>query len=183
MVAVETGVQLGHQAAAVRLVRAGVDAHDDAVGVHEVVDRRAFFEELGVGGHIKAQGIEAPRLQGLRDHGAHPVGGAHRHGRFVEHQLEVLHVLANAARHRQHMLQIGRAVFLGRRAHGDHQDLAMRNRLGHIGGEVQPAGRAVARDHRVQARLVNRHAPSLQLCHARRIAVEAQHTKAQIGQA
>ena len=51
MVAAEGGVELAQQLLA--LLVGGAD--DDAVGVHEVVDRGAFLEELGVGDHVEVQ--------------------------------------------------------------------------------------------------------------------------------
>ena len=50
------------------------------------------------------------------------VGGAHRHGDLVDDDLVVGHVAADVARGGQHVLQVGRAVLVGRRADGDELD-------------------------------------------------------------
>ena len=54
-----------------------------------------------------------------------------------------LQVLADGARHRQHVLQVGAAVLVRRRADGDEDDVAVRDRRGGVGGEVQAAGGVV----------------------------------------
>ena len=55
-----------------------LDADDHAVGLDEVVDRRALLEELGVG-----DDVELGCAVRLADRLAHLVGGAHRHGALV----------------------------------------------------------------------------------------------------
>jgi hypothetical protein len=65
-------------------------------------------------------------------------------------------------RRREHVLQVGRAVLVGRRADRDELDVAVRDRGLDVGREAQAAGRAVARDHFLEARLVDRHAAGVQ---------------------
>src|SRR5690606_12297277 len=87
----------------VRTLEGGIDApHDvdgvvvvgpdeDAVGAHEVFDGRAFFQELGVG--HDAEGKVAAALGQHAGHGlADLVGGAHGHGRLVDHDPGGRHV-------------------------------------------------------------------------------------------
>jgi hypothetical protein len=112
-----------------------VGAHDDAVGAHEVLDRRTFLQELGVGHHGEVH-FDAARRQFFGDRRA-PVGRAHRHRALVDDHLVVGHVAADAAGGRQHVLQVGRAVLVGRRAHADELQRAVRHRGGHVGGELQ----------------------------------------------
>jgi hypothetical protein len=59
----------------------------------------------------------------------------------------------------QHVLQVGRAIFVGRRAHADELQRAMRHRVDHIGGELQPASGGVALDQGIQPRLEDGNAP------------------------
>ncbi len=115
-------------------------ADDDAVGAHAIGDRGAFLEEFGVRDHVEAE-IRAAALQRLGHARAHLVGGAHRHGGLVEDDLRRGHVLGDGRGHREHVLQVGRAVLVGRRADGDELDAAVRDALRRIGGEVQPARR------------------------------------------
>jgi len=44
-------------------------------------------------------------------------------------------VLADRARYGEHVLQVGAAVLVRRRAHGDEDDIAVRDRARGIGGE------------------------------------------------
>ena len=57
----ERRVQLGHHAA--RVIRLG--AEHDAVGLHEVVDRRAFLQELGIADDVKRK-ARVPRRRPRR---------------------------------------------------------------------------------------------------------------------
>ena len=85
---------------------------------------------------------------------AHLVGGADRDGRLRHHHLGLGHVLGDGGGHREHVLQIRRAVLVGRRAHGDELDAAVRHPLGGVGGEAEPAPRrgCAGRSPRARAR-------------------------------
>jgi hypothetical protein len=119
-------------------------ADDDAVGTHEVLHRGALLEELRVGDDAEF-GLRAARRQFLGNRRTHLVGRADRHGRLVHDDLVIIHVAADGAGRRDDILQVGRAVLVGRRAHRDELQQAVRDRFGHVGGEAQPAGGAVAR--------------------------------------
>ncbi len=93
----------------------------------------------------------------LVDHAAHALRGADRHGRLVDDHLEARHVAADVACGFEHILQVGRAVLVRRRADGDELDLAVRDARLDIGREAQAPCRAVARDDVQQPRFVNRH--------------------------
>ncbi len=58
----------------------------------------------------------------------------------------------------------------------------MRDRSVLVGREMQPPRRDVARDHRGEARLVNRHAALLEHVDLARVDVEAQHVVADLGE-
>ena len=96
------------------------------------------------------------------DGAAHLVGSAHGHGGFIDDDAVGIHVLADVARGGEHVLQVGRAVFVRRRAHGDELDGAVLGGLLHIGGEGQAAGSDVAADHFVQPRLMDGNAAVLE---------------------
>jgi hypothetical protein len=57
------------------------------------------------------------------DRGAHLVGGAHRHGRLVDHDRVLAQVAPDVARHREHVAQVRRAVLARRRADRDEDVL------------------------------------------------------------
>ena len=95
----------------------GVDADDDAIGLHEIFDRRAFLQKLGIGADVKGGRRVA------RDLRAYLFGRPDRDRALGNDQLRLVHVLADGAGNAQHVLEIGRAVLVGRRADGDEDDL------------------------------------------------------------
>jgi hypothetical protein len=163
----------------VRLV--GTDHH--AAGLHEVLDRGALAQELGVGHHRERQlaGI-APHQLALHDL-AHTIGGAHRRRALADDQCVMLQACADLARHRQHVADVGCAVPAARRAHCDELDRAVCHRRIRVGGEHQAAAPAVANDQVFEARLMERQAAAVQLRDTRRVGVHAHHVVHQLGQA
>ena len=104
-----------------------VGADHDAVGLHEVLDRRALLQEFRVRRRRRI-GASSPRAaELLGDRRAHAVGGADRHRRLVDDDLELGHPAADGARRGEHVLHVGRAVLLGRRADGDELQRAVRD--------------------------------------------------------
>jgi hypothetical protein len=79
MIAVERRIQRIEQAGAV----GACGADDDAVGFHEVVDRRTFLQELGVRDHVEVD-RDAARGERLGHRRADPVSRADRHRRLVD---------------------------------------------------------------------------------------------------
>ncbi len=183
MVAVERCVQRAHRGLGAQAGFVGVGAEHDAVRAHEIVHRRPLLQELGVRHHREADAGLAARGQGLGHHGANLVAGAHRHGGLVDDHLEAVHVLGDAAGGRQHVFQVGRAVFVGRRAHGDELHVAVRHAGCHVRRELQAARRAVAVDQLLQARLVDRYAAGVEQIDLLLVDVEAEHVVAQLRQA
>ena len=55
------------------------------------------------------------------------------------HHAVAVHVAADGARRRDHVLQVGRAVLVGRRAHRDELQRAVRDAARDIGRELEPA--------------------------------------------
>ena len=70
-----------------------VGADDDAVGLHEVLDRGAFLEELGIG-----DDVERMRACGRERSRRHALGGADRHGALVDDDAVAVHRLADLPR-------------------------------------------------------------------------------------
>src|SRR5207237_10929643 len=79
-----------------------------------------------------------------------------RHGALGDDQLGAIHVLADGARHVQHVLQIRRAVLRRWRAHGDEDDIRALNRAAEVGRELQAAVALVPHDERLEPGLVDR---------------------------
>jgi hypothetical protein len=123
-----------------------VIADHDAVGLEEVGHRGALLEELRAGdvaevslGLLAEDPLDGParadRHGGLH-HQRVAVGGGHR------------------AHHRMDRAQVGVARVRRRRAHGDEHQAGALQRVGDVGGEVQPVG--VAGDELREAGLVDR---------------------------
>ena len=176
MITQDRRVQLSHD-----LRGALVAAADhDAVRAHEIVDRRAFLEELRVGNHAERQ-LHAAVLQFFFDHGTNPFCGAHRHRRLVHHHAVAAHVPADAAGGAEHVAQIRRAILVGRRAHGDHLHGAVRDAFLYIGGEAQSTCSGVVSDQLLQSRLVDRNAAGVERRDFLLVEVETDHFVAKIG--
>ena len=181
-VAVEWRVQAFQQFARALAVRRAVAADDDAVRAHEIFDGRAFLEKFRVRRH-RERGGHAARVQFTLDGGAHFFGRADGHGGLVDDDLEVRHVLADAARGRQHVLQVGRAVFIGRRADGDELHHAVRGGCLDVSGKGHAAGGAVARHDFFQARFMDGNAAAVEQGDLLCVQVEAKNVVAQFRQA
>ncbi|MPN47360.1 hypothetical protein SDC9_194962 [bioreactor metagenome] len=108
--------------------------------------------------------------------------GTHRHGALVDDNLVVGHQATDVAGSAKNVLQVGRTVFIGRRADGDELDGAVLNGLFDVGGEAQAAGRDIAADHVLQARFVDRNAAFLKDADLLRIDVQTEDIIAHFGQ-
>ncbi len=178
MVAVEGLVDLAH--ALLRARRAGADK--DAVGLEEVGDRRALLEEFGVGDDVEGDRLAALG-EYLRDALLHLPGGADGYGGFVHDHPVARHVTGDLLGDREHVLQVGRAVLVGRGADGDELHLGVAHRLGGVCGETQAALGEVARDDRLQAGLPDRDGAGAQLVDLGLVDVHAQHVVADFREA
>ena len=83
--------------------------------------------------------------------------------------------------HRVHRRQVGVAGVGRRRPDRDEQQPRVLQRLGQIGGEVQPL--RVARQQLLQARLVDRHLAAAQALDLLGVDVHALHLAAELGEA
>ncbi len=127
----------------------------DAIRVHEVGDRRALLEELGVR-HVPHLS-QAPGVQLA----PHPFPGAD--GDRALHRQHVTGIPAHRAElvdDRQHPRQVGVPGVARGRVDRDDQDVTRRHQRLELEGERQPL--AVPADQGVQARLVDRHATGVQ---------------------
>ena len=108
---------------------------------------------------------------------------AHRHRRLGHDDLVFVHVLADRARDREHVAQVGRAVLVRRRADGDDLEQAVRDRRPGVGRELQPALVPVAGDRLVEARLVDRDLAGVQARDLGRVDIDANDVVAGVRQA
>src|SRR6266568_2615646 len=154
-----------------------IPADDHAVGLHEVLDRRPFLEKLGVGAHVER------RAGPLRDLGADLFRRPHRHGAFRDYELGPVHVLADRARHGKHVLQIGGAIFVGRRAYRDKDDFRPLHRFPDARRERQAAVALIADDHRLEPRLVDGELVLLERADLGGVDVGANHVVARLREA
>ena len=108
------------------------DAHDHAVGRHEILDRSPLLEKFGIRGHVE-RNLLAACGQLLADRGLDFLRRPDRNGAFRYENGIFADVAAEGPRHIQHVAQVGRSVLVGRRADGrkDHLDLI------ETGGEVR----------------------------------------------
>ena len=152
-----------------RLGLGTVHADHDAVGLEEVLHRRALFQELRVRGDVEF------RL-GLRgDRSADFLCGADGHGALGDHELGRVHVRTDRGRHGEHMGEVRRAVLVLGRADGDEDYLARADGRAHVGRERQASLGLVARDQRLETRLVDRDLAFGELADLFRVHVRADH--------
>lgn len=85
---------------------------------------------------------------------------ADRYCALGHHQLGAAHQSAYGVGHRQHMLQIGRAILVSRGADGDQQQIGVCHGNGGIDREAQAAAGKMALDQRGQPRLIEGSAPA-----------------------
>lgn len=167
-VAVERCIQTAYACNRCRLL--GTD--HDPVRAHAVGHRVTFLEELRVGNHVELM-VHAACIQFFLDGRAHLVGGTDRHRGLIDDHRRPVDMTTHGARNRQHVLQVGAAVLVRRRAHGDEGDFAVRNRLGRVGSEAQPARGVVGFHHRLQARFIDGNHPTIETINFRLVDIHA----------
>ena len=153
VVALEGGVEGAHEVDGLLVL----GADNDAVGAHEVVDGSAFFQELGIGNDAVGD-VDRALRQFVGNGGLDLGGGADRHRALVDDDLVIGHPAADVAGGGEHVLEVGRAVFVGRGADGDELDGAVPDGLFDVRGEMQATGGDITADHVLQTRFVDRDA-------------------------
>ena len=129
------------------------DADDDAVGLHEVRDGGAFFEEFRVARHVE-RNLDATLVEFFLDGGLDFLCCSDRNRRFCYENCIFLDVLAEGAGNRKHVLQVSGAVFVRRSAHGAEHHFDIVKDACEVGGELESAFALVAENHLVEARFV-----------------------------
>ncbi len=136
----------------------GLGADHHPVGAHEILDRRALAQELGIGGDVELA-VRPAAAQDLGD----LAPGADRHGRFGHDHGIAGERGRDFLGRGEDIGQIGMAVAAPRRrADGDEDGIGAGDGGAEIGGEAQAPGRGVGGDDLLQARLVDRHLAALQ---------------------
>ena len=95
-----------------------IHAHHDAVGLHEVVNGRAFFQELWVRSHVKTE-IYIAQIQCVGDRATHLFSSTYGHCRLSDHNEIIRHGLSDLIGHSKYVLQICRTVFPWRGTHSN----------------------------------------------------------------
>lgn len=133
-----------------------LDSADHTIGLHEVVDRIAFLEKLGIVGDMEGN------LRLRRDEVANLVAGADGH-RALDHDgfgarsgAERVDRVGDVARNFEHILQVGAAIFVARSSDADEHDFGVAIGLEFVGAEGESPRARVANDHLAQAWLVDR---------------------------
>ena len=168
-------VEAPHEVA--RALVVGADQH--AVGVHEVLDRRALAQELRVGADGEVA-VGAQRAQAALDLAA----GADRHGRLRDDDGEAFQVRGDLLHRGVDVGEVGVAVAAAhRRADGEQDDVGVAGGRAQLVGEDEAPGLHVAGDEVVEARLVDRRLAGLELGEARLVAVDAGDRPAELREA
>ncbi len=133
----EGGVEVAQDRRRVSQVR----PDHDPVRRHEVGDRGAFLQELGVGAHTHR--MRRARFDFLADQSRR----AHGNRALGHDDLRAVHGVANEASGRKDCAQVRRVILAGRRAHGQEDQVRRAQRFADVGGESQPAGGDVSLQH------------------------------------
>ncbi|MCY1371734.1 hypothetical protein D9M69_588910 [compost metagenome] len=115
----------------------------------------------------------------LRD----PLRGSHWHCRLVHHQARAPKAGAQLVDHRQHVGQVGRAIFAAGGAHGDEDDVRLDHALFDTCHETQLAAGQVGLEHGLQARLIEGGLAAGQTRQAKGVALHATDLVAHLGKA
>ena len=96
-------------------------AHNHTVGRHKILDGGTLLQELGVRRHFELY-IFASSLQLLLHGTKHLRGCTYGSGGFNNEQSIFFYRASKLVRYGKHLTQVGRAIFVGRRAYGyeDH---------------------------------------------------------------
>ena len=145
----------------------GADHH--AIGLHEVVDRGALLQELGVADHA-----EGPLGLAVHRH-ADAFGRADGHRALGDHHRVARDRARNLPGHVEHVPQVGRPVLPLRRADGDEDHRRVLDGRGQRRRERQPLLAQVSAQQLLEPGLVDRHLAGLERTHLGGVLVHAHH--------
>ena len=131
--------------------------HSDyhAVGVHEILDGRAFLQEFGVRGHVERY-LAAAFVYLFPDHGLDLLRRTDGYGAFGDEHRIFLDVAAERTGDFEHVFQVCRTVLVGRCADGREDYFHLVQAVRQLGREVQAPLLDIAFDEFFEPRLVNR---------------------------
>ena len=147
------------------------------VGLHEVVDRHALLEKLGIAGHV-----DVPAGDLLQPRGQFRVG-AHRHGALADDDALGGDVRPDLLDDRPERREIDRLVGSRRSSHGKKHHPRLLRRRRQIGSESQPAVGDVSRHQFGQSRLIDRDMAAVEHVDLLPVAIDANHLVARFRQA
>ena len=150
---------------------------DDAIGLHQVLDSGAFAEEFGIADDVDVSaGVVA--ADGLRD----LLAGLDRDGALVDDDAVFLDVDGDFAGDALDKAEIDAAVGLGRRGHGDKDDLRRGDGVGDGGGEGKASGGDVLLHELLKAGLVNGNVTGAELLDFLDVVIHADDVMAHFGE-
>ena len=155
---------------------------DDPVGRHEILDRRSLFQEFGVRRHLEGD-LHAPPIQLLLNDGLHLLRRSYGNGRLGDQNRVFIDVAPERAGHFQHITQVSRSVFVGRRTDGREDDLHLIQTTAQIRGEMQASRFDVAPNQIVEPRFVDRNLARQQTPDLLLVDIDAGHIDAHFGKA
>ena len=152
-------------------------ANDHAVGLVEVVDRRAFFEKLRVAGDVEGHVGDLGHLPGQ-------LGiGSDGHRALDDDRLVAGQILGDLAADGPDPVEVGAAVLALGGADGDEDQVGVDHAVSQAGGELEPAVTRVPVDQLGQAGLVDRDLTRLEHLDLGGDLIDADHVVAAFGQA
>jgi hypothetical protein len=155
------------------------DAHDDTIGLEEIIDGRTLAQEFRIGSHVEFSiGSERPDLL------LELARRADRHSGLGDDHAVAVKGCSNLTRRLVHISEIGGIVAAPRRRRdGDEDRLRLRHGRFEIAGEMQPAGLPVGMNEAVEPGFVNGDASGIEIIDPRRIMVDAEDIEAKFGEA
>ena len=127
--------------------------------------------------------MHAPPIQLLLNDGLHLLRRSYGNGRLGDQNRVFIDVAPERTGHFQHITQIGRSVFVGRRTDGRKDDLHLIQTTAQIRGEMQASRFDVAPNQIVEPRFVDRNLARQQTPDLLLVDIDAGHVDAHFGKA
>ena len=156
------------------------DIHN-AVGAHEVLDSSTFFQELGIGRHVKLD-FHLSSGEFFGNDCLHFLSSANGNCAFGDEHDIVIHVLSDLTRDLQDVTEVCGTVFIGRRADCAEDSLHLIQTVGQTGCEFQTPLTEVSHNHFFQSGLIDGHFPFGKHFYFFFVDVHAGHFNAHLGE-
>ena len=157
-----------------------IGANNNAIRLHEIFNRRTFFQEFGVG-NDGVVNLFLASAEAFSDNAFNHVTGTDWNSRFGNDNFLPVHAISDRLGNSRHVLHISGTVFVRRCTDRDKLDFAVRHRAIHIGGEIQTFGFNIALDDVIKTGFENRHNAFFQIGHLGFINIDAQDIIADVG--